>query len=101
MKKALVALWGLNVFDLLCTWYAVQVTGYAVEVNPFMSWAMNHGLGVFALVKLGLFVLPTVAFLHIHKRKPRAVTVAVYVLLGLYGLIALDHIVGFVFMRSN
>ena len=100
MKASLIALWVLNIFDLLATWYGVHITGYAVEMNPFMAWAMGHGLAVFALVKFSMFAAATAMLVHVHRRRPRRAVVVTWVLTSLYGLVAFDHIFGYLFMRN-
>lgn len=54
MLIPLVLLWVFNLIDALATWYAVNMAGYAQEVNPPMIWAMAHGAWAFFGLKIGI-----------------------------------------------
>lgn len=53
--------------DMLLTLFLV-LKGMAVEVNPLMAACINHGPGVFVLVKMASFV-PFVVAVEFYRRK--------------------------------
>ena len=53
MRQALYTLLGLSFLDL-CMTAIVVGTGLATEGNPFMAFFIQHGLLVFAYVKMAL-----------------------------------------------
>lgn len=53
--------------DMLSTLFLV-LKGLAIEVNPLMAACINHGPGVFVLVKVASFV-PFVVAVELYRRR--------------------------------
>jgi hypothetical protein len=101
MVKAAVVLWFLNIFDALATYYAVVVRGYAKEANPAMAWLIHKGPIYFLLVKV--FGMAAMLYLLIKVRKygSKLSKYSLAFLLGLYVLISLLHVYGFLFFKRR
>lgn len=99
MVRLLSGLWILNAFDVAMTWYGVKVAGYAEEANPFMAWALGHGLAVFALLKCAIVGLGAGAIWHMHQRKPVVAVAAGSLCVAVYAGIAGLHLYGLYLWR--
>lgn len=100
MFKKLSAFWLLSLFDALMTIYAVVVAEYAYEANPIMAIVLGYGAIAFFLVKMGLTSLAALVLWYISKKWPgvanqKTMNIALWVVLGVYGLLAVWHIVCF------
>lgn len=100
MTQALIALWGLNAFDIAATWYGVKVARYAEEANPLMAWAIGHGLLAFVLLKCSLIGLGMLGMRRLYGRRPVAAISAAGLCLGVYAGIAAWHVYGFYLTRG-
>lgn len=94
MVAALAAVWFLNLFDAVASWYAVEVARYATEENPLMRWLMASGPWAFFGVKVGL-VTAGVAILASMREERQQFKKLVFWLTALYSALALYHLCGF------
>ena len=86
MLTLAVALVGLSVLDSLFTLTLIAAGGR--ELNPFMAYALEHGVGAFAAVKMTLTAVPAVLLVAtgnlalFGRARARSLLAA---LVGLYG----------------
>lgn len=83
---SLVALWVLNVCDLLLTSHALQ-TGVAIEANRFMAKLLSAGVMPALLVKMGIVSAGVLGLWRL--RRHRAALLASAGLAALYALVVL------------
>lgn len=102
MKKAVIILWLLNLFDAIATWYAVEIAGFARENNPSMAKLIEMGPWLFFGVKVGMVTFLIWSILYAYRLGARTWLVEMMLWLGVlvYGCVALLHIYGFIFWRQ-
>lgn len=79
----------LNLIDYLCTTYHVTRYGTQLEVNPLMRCLMVNDLSFLAVKVILVDIL--LVFLYCH-RELKVVQVGTWVLLIVYGILALYHL---------
>jgi hypothetical protein len=98
MWKAVILLWGLNLFDAVATCYATGC-GYGVEANPLMAGALDRGPWSFVIMKTLLLTMGCLLLMVTHLQSPRFSFGAVIALNVLYAVLACWHVYGFLFWR--
>jgi hypothetical protein len=88
------ALWALNLLDLLFTVLAVQIAEF-IEMNP-----LAKGLGPAGLIALKLALLAVCSTIFIALRRRRCVEWGCYLLLAVYGGLAVVWLTQYRFLLS-
>lgn len=84
-----VALYLLNIFDMVATMYAVR-SGYGMEMNPLMRFLMNHGMGYFVFVKV--VVMAFFMFFMLQVPLGRRLNNGLVFLAGMYTMLGIGHV---------
>lgn len=85
--------YALNIFDMVATMIAVK-SGYGMELNPFMRFLMEQGMGYFVFAKV--VVVGALAYILLNVRiAPRLNNGLVFVT-GLYVMLCLGHLLIFI-----
>ena len=89
MKLKLFIIWLLNLFDYIMTLKQVNKYDAEIEANPIMRFAMQNNVLFFAMK----IVLVSIWLLILWKYKDTTIAkVGAWVLLAVYGAIAIYHI---------